>query len=214
MMLSLTLTCKKEESPPETVSDIEGNIYKTVKIGSQIWMTENLRTTRYNDGTEIPKITEATAWGNLTSDGYCWYNNDESKYLYPYGALYNGYTVNSGRLCPSGWHVPQIEEWQILREFTGDSTKGGGKLKEVGFDHWIAPNKGADNSSGFTAIPAGIRYFEGTFASVLYFTGIWSSTETGALDQWYMSLYYGDATFTINRIDKNHGFSVRCLKDE
>jgi uncharacterized protein (TIGR02145 family) len=213
-MLFLTSTCKKDEPPPETVSDIQGNIYKTVKIGNQIWMTENLKTTMYNDGTEIPKITDAISWSNLTSGGYCWYNNDELTYQYSYGALYNGYSVNSGRLCPSGWHVPQIEEWERLREFIGDSTKGGGKLKEAGTDHWLTPNKGADNISGFTALPAGIRYFEGTYASLSYFTGIWSSTETGPTNQWYMSLYFGDATFSINHINKKYGFSVRCIKDE
>lgn len=212
-LLLLTLGCKKDEPLSGPVTDIEGNTYKTVIIGDQIWMAENLKTTIYNDGTEIPIITDATKWASLKTGGYCWYNNDESSYRVTYGAIYNGYTINTGKLCPTGWHVPVLEDLQKLREFSGDSAKGGGKLKETGINHWFTPNKGADNSSGFTALPAGIRYFEGTFASVLQFTGIWSSTETGTKDQWLMSLYFGDATFNISHRTKNHGFSVRCIKE-
>jgi uncharacterized protein (TIGR02145 family) len=213
-LLLLSSGCKKEESPPGPVSDIDGISYKTVKIGEQIWMAENLKTTRYNDGTEIPIIADATAWSGLKKGGYCWYKNDELSHKDTYGAIYNGYAVNSGMLCPTGWHVPEREDWLKLREFTGDSIKGGGKLKEAGTLHWLTPNKGADNSSGFTALASGMRYFEGSFASLLSFTGFWSSTVTGIKDIWYMSLYYGDATFTISHITKNHGFSVRCIKDD
>jgi uncharacterized protein (TIGR02145 family) len=211
-LLFLVLSCKKDEPLSVPVTDIEGNTYKTVIIGDQIWMAENLKTKMYNDGTEIPVITDPTKWASLKTGGYCWYN-DESLYRETYGALYNGYTINTGKLCPTGWHVPVVEDWQKLREFSGDSVKGGGKLKEAGINHWLTPNKGANNSSGFTALPAGIRYFEGTFASVFQFTGIWSSTETGTKDQWLMSLYFGDATFNISHRTKNHGFSVRCIKD-
>ena len=213
-LLVLSFGCKKEEAPPGPVTDIDGISYRTVKIGDQIWMAENLKTTRYNDGTEISLIKDATIWNGLKTGGYCWYKNDESLYRDPYGAIYNGYAAGTGKLCPAGWHVPEKEDWLKLREFTGDTIKGGGKLKESGIDHWLTPNKGADNSSGFTALPSGMRYFEGTFTSLLTFAGIWSSTETGIKDLWYMSLYYGDAAFTISHMTKNHGFSVRCIKDD
>lgn len=214
MVCIVAFSCKKDESPPGPVTDIDGTIYKTIKIGEQIWMAENLKTTRYNDGTEIALISDAAVWNNTTSGGYCWYMNDKSSFGDIYGAIYNGYTINTAIVCPVGWHVPDREEWQKLRNFTGDSLKAGGKLKEAGTEHWLAPNKGADNSSGFTALASGMRYFDGSFASVLYFTGIWSSTETGEKDLLYMSLNYGDATFSISNIKRNQGFSIRCIKDD
>jgi uncharacterized protein (TIGR02145 family) len=213
MLYLYGIRCSKEEKPPDPVEDIEGNIYKTIKAGTQIWMAENLKTTKYNDGTDIPLVQDTEAWEENKTPGYCWYNNEETKYKDPYGALYNGYAVNTGNLCPTGWHVPSREEWQILRDFEGDTLKGGGKLREAGTAHWLSPNKGADNSSGFTALPAGIRYFEGSFASVLSYTAFWSSTETGTEDQWYTGLYFGDAAFTMDHKRKRQGFSVRCIKD-
>lgn len=214
VLVILAISCKKEDGkPPDPVADIEGNTYKTVRIGNQVWMAENLKTTRYNDGTDIPLITNAIAWDNLTTPGYCWYNNDEATYKNTYGALYNGYTVSTGKLCPTGWHVPAREEWQQLRVFLNDTITGGGKMKEAGTTHWLTPNKGADNSSGFTALAAGIRYFEGSFSSVLYYTSFWSASEVSQEDEWYLSLYFGDARVNINHISKKHGFSVRCIKD-
>jgi len=205
--------CKKDPKPPDPVTDIEGNTYKTIKIGDQLWMSENLRTTRFNDGSDIPLTQDDNSWHNLTTAGYCWYNNDEASYKAPYGALYNGYTVASGKLCPDGWHVPEIEEWRTLRNFLGDSAKAGGKLKEAGTAHWLSPNKGADNRTGFTSLPAGIRYSEGTFASVLSYSGIWSATEVANDEGWYAGLFYAEATLTINHRNKKYGLSVRCLKD-
>ena len=209
----LGISCSKKGDPPDPATDIDGNVYKTVKIGSQIWMAENLRTTRYNNDTEIPLITDASTWGTLTTPGFCWYNNDELTYKETYGALYNGYAINSDEICPEGWHIPTMEEWQKLRIFLGDSAKAGGQLKESGTTHWSAPNKGADNISGFTALPAGIRYFEGTYSSVSYFTSFWSGTEVGMNDEWYLSLYFGDTNANIDYLSKNHGFSVRCIQD-
>lgn len=205
--------CKKDPKLPDPVTDIDGSIYKTVKVGDQLWMAENLRTTRFNDGSGIPLVKDDNSWHSLTAAGYCWYNNDEASYKVPYGALYNGYTIASGKLCPTGWHVPDIEEWRDLKIFLGDSTKTGGKLKESGTAHWLTPNKGADNRTGFTALPAGIRYFEGTFASVLSYSGIWSATETENDEEWYIGLYYGDATLATNHRNKKYGLTVRCLKD-
>ena len=212
-LVILTISCNKDDKPPDPVSDIEGNTYKTVRIGNQVWMADNLKTTRYNDGTEILLVTNTEIWRNLTTPGYCWYNNDDISFKDTYGALYNGYSVSTGNLCPTGWHVPAREEWQQLREFLGDTITGGGKLKEAGTTHWLSPNKGADNSSGFKALAAGIRYFEGSFSAFSYYTGIWSATEIGSNDEWYLSLYFGDAIVNMNYTSKNHGFSVRCIKE-
>jgi uncharacterized protein (TIGR02145 family) len=212
-LIIFPISCKKETSHPDPVADIEGKIYKTVKIGTQVWMAENLKTTRLNDGTDVPLATDASTWSNLTTPGYCWYLNDADSFKDVYGAIYNGYTAETGKLCPVGWHIPSKEDWQILRGFLGDSTKAGGKLKEAGTLHWLAPNKGTDNSSGFSALPSGIRYFEGTFASILSYTCFWSDTETGDGDNWYVALYFAEASFIIDHRNKKHGFSVRCLKD-
>jgi uncharacterized protein (TIGR02145 family) len=208
-----TTGCRKQDKPGVPLSDIEGNTYKTVKIGTQVWMAENLKTTILNDGTDIPLITDADSWGNLSTPGFCWYNNDGASFKDTYGALYNGYTINTGKLCPAGWHVPEKEEWLQLRDFLGDSLKGGGNLKEAGTAHWLSPNKGADNSSGLTALGAGIRYFEGTFASILSYSCIWSATQFASDDEWYTGLYLNDSAFSIDHRNKKNGFSVRCLKD-
>ena len=201
-LIILSVSCNKIDKPPAPVSDTEGNTYKTVKIGTQIWMAESLRTTRYNDDTEIELVTDDDSWRNLTTGGYSWYNNQESEYKNPYGALYNGFAVSTGKLCPSGWHVPILEEWQLLIDYLGDTINGGGKLKEVGTTHWHSPNKGADNSSGFTALAAGIRYHEGTFRSVLFCTCFWLASENNTFDLWYSGLNSGDALLTMNHRSK------------
>jgi hypothetical protein len=127
-------SCKKEkDSPSNLVKDIDGNVYDTVTVGTQTWMVENLKTTRYNDGTAIPLVTKSVAWETLSTPGYCWYNNDESTYKAPYGALYNWYTVNTGKLCPTGWHVPGDSEWIVLIDFLGgpELTRSLKKLAQV-----------------------------------------------------------------------------------
>ena len=139
------------------VTDYDGNHYSSVLIGSQIWMAENLKTIKYNDGTAIPLVTDATEWSNLTTHGYCWYNNDEATYGDTYGALYNWYTVETGNLCPTGWHVPTDAEWTELIDYLGGESVAGGKLKETGTTHWNSPNPGATNETGFTTLPGGYR---------------------------------------------------------
>jgi uncharacterized protein (TIGR02145 family) len=212
-LVILAISCKKEEKLPDPIIDNEGNIYKTVLLGTQMWMAENLRTTRYNDGTDIPLVTDTAIWSNLSSPGYCWYNNDAQTYKNPYGALYNGYAVNTGKLCPAGWHVPDKGEWQQLRDFLGDTINGGGKIKEAGTAHWFPPNKGADNTFGFTALGSGIRYYEGTFSAVLYYSAIWSATELEPGEEWFLNLYFGDAVVNLSHSPKANGFSVRCVKN-
>jgi uncharacterized protein (TIGR02145 family) len=210
---ALTFSCKKNKETSNLLTDVDGNSYKTIKIGTQLWMAENLKTTKLNDGTPITLTSDASSWSNLTTGSFCWYNNDEASSKDAYGALYNGYTIATGLVCPTGWHVPEKTEWLLLRDFLGDSLNAGGKMKEVGTLHWLSPNKDADNSSGFTATGAGLRYFEGTFSSVLTFSAIWTATESADSDLWYVALYYGDPSCTLNHRNKKHGFSVRCVKD-
>jgi uncharacterized protein (TIGR02145 family) len=212
-LVIIIMSCSEKDNPPDPVTDIDGNTYMTERIGDQVWMAENLKTSTFSDGTEIPEVKDAGSWYELTTPGFCWYDNDEAANKETYGALYNYYSVSSGNLCPAGWHVPSREEWQQLRDVLGDTLTGGGKLKEEGTQHWKTPNTGALNSMGFTALPAGIRYFEGTFNSVTFFTSYWSSTEADNDKAWYLSLYYSDAIAPMNRISKKDGFSLRCIRD-
>jgi uncharacterized protein (TIGR02145 family) len=209
----LIISCNKKDNSTDPVTDIEGNTYNTIRIGDQVWMAENLKTSTFSDGTEIPEVTLDIEWNELTTPGLSWYNNDEIINKNTYGALYNYYSVISGSLCPAGWHVPSRDEWQQLRDVLGDTITGGGKLKEEGTLHWRKPNTGAVNTIGFAALPSGIRYFEGTFNSISYFTSFWSSTESDNNRAWYLSLYYNDAVAAMNRISKKDGFSVRCIQD-
>jgi uncharacterized protein (TIGR02145 family) len=217
-----------------SVTDLEGNIYKTIKIGNQVWLAENLKSTKYNDGIEIPLVTDNTSWSNLTTSGYCWYNNDASTYKNTYGALYNWYAVSTGKLCPTGWHVPSDAEWKTLEMFLGmiqeqaDSmdlrgTTEGGKMKEAGTAHWNTPNTGATNESGFSGLPGGYRY--GTFFSSVVWQypfysieGIWwSSTEFFPTINWHpfwdRALGQDHAKIYRNASERSCGHSVRCLKD-
>jgi uncharacterized protein (TIGR02145 family) len=149
-----------------TLTDVDNNTYKVVKIGTQVWMAENLKTTRYNDGSAIPLVTDNTEWNNLTTPGYSWYNNDSATYAQTYGALYNWYTVETGNLCPTGWHVPSDAEWTTLTDYLGGEAIAGGKLKETGTAHWDSPNTGATDETGFTAFPGGNRTKNGPFSNL------------------------------------------------
>jgi formylglycine-generating enzyme len=201
----------------DSVVDIEGNVYHTLKIGSQIWMLENLTVTKFNDGKEIPLILDSLKWDKLVKPGYCWYYNDPLTYKKTYGALYNWYTVNTGKLCPVGWHVPSLDEWEKLSDFLGGDDVAGGKLKEVGTSHWTSPNKGADNSSGFTALPGGYRSpvdtkfiveVEGSFGNW------WTSTESDKKEAYEYCLNYYSSELKMDGLEsKAYGFSVRCLSD-
>ncbi len=214
LLLLLLSSCKKEnERPPGPVTDIEGNVYKTIKAGSQIWMAENLKSTLLNDSTTIALVTDPEKWKSLSAPGYCYYNNDDQANSTTYGALYNGYAVSTGKLCPTGWHVPTAGDWQLLRELLLDSLSAGGKLKEFGSYHWMSPNTGATNIIGFTALPSGIRYFDGSFTAIQFYTGFWSASESGKEDEWYLGLYYKDASLVFSTVPKKDGLSVRCVKD-
>ncbi|NOY36372.1 MAG: hypothetical protein GXO83_02230 [Chlorobi bacterium] len=198
-----------------TVVDIDGNSYQTVIIGSQEWMSENLRTTKFNNGTEIPYISNDTVWNNLQSPGFSIYNHDSTTYRIPYGALYNWYTVNSGNLCPAGWHVPSSAEWQVLVDAAGGNSVAGSNLKETGTAHWSEPNVNATNQVGFTALPGGHRRINGTFEDLWYIGYWWSSTEEDTQYAWQWSMS-NDVDFVENNggYDKREGLSIRCVKDQ
>jgi uncharacterized protein (TIGR02145 family) len=200
----------------QTVSDVDGNTYNTVTIGTQVWMKENLKTTKFKNDTAIPNVTIDASWDSLTSPAYCWYNNDSATYKATYGALYNWYTVNTGKLCPTDWHVPADAEWTILTNYLGGNNIAGGKLKESGIMHWNSPNTGADNSTGFTAIPTGQRVNAGSFYNQIgTFCTMWTSSECLLPNACSMSMDYSSSL--VKRTDhetKKSGFSVRCLKDE
>ena len=210
-------SCKKDDNNNSsgTVTDIDGNVYHTVTIKSQTWMVENLRTTHYNDAsvTPINFVSDNAAWGGLTTAAYCWYNNDESNKA-TYGALYNWYAATDSRLCPTGWHVPKDSEWAtLITNLGGDTTLIGGKLKEAGTVHWLTPNTGADNSSGYTALPGGSHYTNGTFYLNGKYGWWWSTTESSLLEAWHVYLKYNASNIYRTSGSKKIGFSVRCIKD-
>lgn len=196
-----------------TAIDIDGNLYNIIGIGDQIWMKENLKTTKYSDGTLIPNITNDLEWKNLSSGAYSWYNQDIS-YKNDYGALYNSYAVlDSRKLCPSGWHVPTDAELTILTDYLNGETIAGGKLKEAGTTHWLSPNTGAENSSNFLALPGSNRDYNGTFANIGKVGYWWSSSQADIYTLWGRSMYYNNSSIYRAPFDKNFGFSVRCIKD-
>jgi len=210
------------------ITDADGNVYHAVTIGTQTWMVENLKTTKYNDGSSIPNVTNSSSWGTLTTPGYCWYDNDATTNKTIYGALYNWYAVNTGKLCPKGWHVPSDAEWKtfenyLLAHYNYDSsTTGEGKyaLAIAATSNWTPDNGQGNvgntdypalrNVTGWSALPAGQRtsnYFDG-IGSYAYW---WSSSEAG------LAIFHATASNYHNLYSssnfKYYGFSVRCIKD-
>lgn len=197
---------------PMTVTDIEGNVYQTVTIGTQVWIGEDLKTTKYNDNTSIPNVTVNNEWAYLASPGYCWYNNDIAN-KNTYGAIYNWYTVSSGKLCPLNWHIPSDAEWTVLTTFLGGLNLAGGKLKETGTAHWISPNSGATNETFFTALPGGGRDATGPFFGLGYSCFWWSATENNVTSVWYRSLRNSNSDLVRTNGLRIFGYYVRCLRD-
>lgn len=224
LVLVFASSCKKEgpDISYGSITDQSGNTYKTVEIGTQTWMAENLGTTRFNDNITIPNVTANSAWSNLTTPGYCWYDNDEIANKPLYGALYNWHAVNTGKLCPEGWHVPTDAEFKILEMFLGMTqaeadeyewrgTDQGSQLKST--TGWEAGENG-NNNSGFSALPGGYRYrLDGSFNNI------------GELSYWWCSDEKDPTLGNYRRLDGNNdgiyreatmraaGKYVRCLKD-
>lgn len=196
-----------------TVTDEDGNIYSTIGIGSQVWMAENLKTTRFNDSTSITEVSDSTAWSFLITPAYCWYNNDEASGRNIYGALYNWFTVGTGKLCPAGWHVPDNTEWTVLTTYLGGSKVAGGKMKVPGTQFWRQPNTGATNSSGFSGLPAGVRASNGEFDWRGDELILWSSSSKDSNSAWYYGIDALDIELGDGCKSLLTGFSVRCIKD-
>lgn len=206
-----------------TVTDVEGNSYKTIQIGTQTWMAENLKSAKYNDGTDIPLVESLTGWLGMTTPGFSWYLNDRDKYKNIYGALYNWHSVKTGKLCPAGWHVPGDSEWTTLTNYLGGEADAGEMLKENSPAHWIEEEITVTNSSGFTALPGGVRWGIQSepavyFTDLGYFGHYWSATEyndpSGSTDK-SLVRNISWATNECKRLayPKSHGISVRCVKD-
>ncbi len=213
MLIILEDSCKKDETEFGSLTDSEGNKYKTIKIGEQVWMAENLKATRYNDSTSIPLVRDAQTWIDINTPAYCWYNNDSVTYKETYGVLYNWYAVNTKKLCPTGWHVPTDIDWTNLVLYFGGERAAGEKMKESDTIHWQSPNTGATNESDFTALPGGYRHFDTSFKDMGYSCRMWSSTQEDEDNAWYrVLLYYSDRLHRLSSL-KQGGYSVRCKKD-
>jgi uncharacterized protein (TIGR02145 family) len=196
-----------------TVTDIDGNTYMTVKIGTQTWMAENLRVGRYRTGNPIPLIKDNATWSSLAEPGYCWYENSLT-YKTTYGVLYNWHTIVTDSVCPVGWDVPTDAEWQTLINYLGGASVAGGKLKEVGTKHWTSPNTGATNETGFMALPGGYRYYDGVSKFIGESSNWWSSTEHSPTEAYgWGDLVYSNRDIHKFTFSKNAGLSIRCLKE-
>jgi len=192
-----------------TVSDIDNNVYNTIVIGTQTWMAENLKTTRFNDGTPVSYDPVDVLWADSAYKSYCWYNNDSVVY----GAIYNWLAAGTGKLCPTGWHVPTDDEWTTLTTFIGGESTAGGILMEAGNVHWQTPNTSLTNGSGFTALPGGYRNYGAVYSNIKRSAYWWSSTESATTNAWCRYIYYNFANITRTNTNKYSGLSVRCLKD-
>ena len=196
------------------VTDYDGNIYHTVKIGTQVWMVENLKVTHYRDGTPIPNVYDNDKWPLATDGAYCLVNNYSIEYKNTYGVLYNFYSViNRHKLCPEGWHVPSESECMTLINYLGGKDVAGAKIKDNGSNLWKTKTTYATNKSGFSGLPAGGRGRLGSPGDVGYYATWWSSTSYDSLYAWHWGLYPDKSSIRSNPGHKASGFSVRCIKD-
>jgi len=214
--LFLMVSCSKDDAADPAA------VLPNVTIGNQIWQSTNLDVTTYRDGTPIPQVTDATDWGNLTTGAWCYYENSTANGT-TYGKLYNWYAVagihdNNANtpnkvLAPKGWHVPSDAEWITLTDFLGGESVAGGKMKAAGLTYWNSPNADATNSSGFTGLPGGYRFYNGISSLIGYFGAWWSSTENATENSWYRSINYSNNVVDKSINHKTGGFSVRCIRD-
>jgi uncharacterized protein (TIGR02145 family) len=223
-ILFIVTNCESIIENSETITDIDGNTYQTIAIGNQVWMQENLKTTRYNDDTLIPNVTDDTEWRHYDSPAYSIYNNELDN-KEKYGVLYNWQAVGDrSDLCPQGWKVPSDKDWKILEKLLGVSNdeiedtgirgiNAGGKLKEIGTKKWNDSNISANNKTGFTALPSGRRDSRGNFIGLTASFTAWTSTETSKSSAIYRHLPAGNDGIGRNiEGDKKVGFAVRCIK--
>ncbi len=212
-----------------TVTDADGNVYQTVRIGNQEWTIENLRTTKYNDGTNVPLVTDNAAWSRLSGAGFCFYNNTtDAAAKKKWGALYNWAAVKTGKLAPTGWHVPTDAEWDTLQNcliahgYNYDGTTSGNKIAKsisTKTDWLTCEDSGAigndlskNNASGFSILPAGYRYYDGIFADQMSFSHLWTATESDASFAWYRLLWTINPDLYRSDRVKSIGCSVRLVR--
>mgnify|MGYP000112010259 CR=1 FL=1 len=214
-------SCKKDDNNnqtptptyPSTVTDIDGNVYHTIKIGNQVWLKENLKVTKYRNGDPIENVTSDAEWSTKNTGAYCNYENEASNGN-TYGKLYNWYALNDSRnIAPAGWHVPSESEWKTMIDYLGGESQAGGKLKENSLNYWSTPNYLATNSSGFTALPGGGRNQDGIFNSKGLNGIFWTSSEYDNTFAWLRILSYDKADINKNEYYKKWGASVRLIKD-
>lgn len=213
--------CKKKEvenpTPPATVTDIDGNIYHYATIGSQVWMLENLKTTKYRDGSPIPNVMADSIWSYLTTGAYSDYANNPSNSSV-YGRLYNGYAVfDSRNIAPDGWHVATDADWTTLINYLNGDSIAGGKLKETGTTHWQSPNSGATDEYGFAALPGGFRNTSFAAFEMCGKRAVWWTTTMSPnfpIQVWYRSVDYDEINVVHSDFAfKTDGLSVRCVRD-
>jgi uncharacterized protein (TIGR02145 family) len=207
------------------ITDYDANSYNSVQIGTQCWMKENMKATHYSDGSGLLDGTGVVnIEGNYSTKYWFVYNNNianKATYglLYTWAAAMNGSASTIANpsgvqgICPSGWHIPSAGEWTQLVTFLGGPTAAGGKLKETGTSHWVSPNSGATNSSGFTALPGGYRNYYGPYSGLAADGDWWTATESSLSSAWYRYLNYNVSNIYGDHISEDYAFSVRCLRD-
>jgi uncharacterized protein (TIGR02145 family) len=207
-LIMLAGSCRKngDAESENTVRDIDGHVYQTVQIGDQVWMAENLKTTRYADGTSIATGLDEVEWESTTSGAFGAHGADPV-----YGFFYNWYAASSGKICPAGWHIPGKLEWTRLAEYLEGRALAGGKLKDTS-SLWSSPNTGATNISGFSALPAGFFFGRSTSNNGLQ-CGFWSSTLINDDFAYANSLSYFFSSLEEVAAKKNLGFNCRCVRD-
>jgi uncharacterized protein (TIGR02145 family) len=213
ILIFVLYSCKKDDNDNNTVTDIDGNVYHTVTIDKQVWMVENLKVTHYRNGDSIRRVTNNSSWSNLSTGAYCDYANSPGNSI-TYGRLYNWYAVTDPRnLAPEGWHVPSDAEWTVLTNNLGGQLSAGGKLKETGTSHWLSPNAAATNEIGFTALPGGKRYGDGSFDNIGTTAAWWSSTGHNSGMSWGRGIDYNLSSIYWYGTYNETGLSVRCVKN-
>ena len=224
--VTLTITTEKKEDfivveelaggcgATSTVSDIDGNVYSVVTIGTQCWLGENLKVTHFRDGSPIPEITDDETWKLLNTPSMASYNNDNNNDA-TYGKLYNWFAIGDSRgICPEGYHVPHNNEFTVLTKYLDpEGDYASGRLKEAGTEHWLTPNTGANNSSGFTGLPGGMRFREGQYDFLGQNGLFWSTREDDDFEAYFLTLTYNSAVAHQTVMFKQAGFSCRCVKD-
>jgi uncharacterized protein (TIGR02145 family) len=192
---------------------VDENCIPAVTICNQIWMLNNLDVNAYRNGDPIPEVTDPSAWAALTTGAWCWYENNAANGT-TYGKLYNWYAVNDPRgLAPAGWHIPTDAEWVTLSDCLGGTAVAGGVMKETGTTHWTSPNADATNSSGFTGLPGGYRFADGSFQLIGNNAFWWSATEYSTTNAWDHFVYFGLGNIGRDNDNKKDGFSIRCIRD-